>query len=539
MKSFNDFLNEEAKLRGSKGLPEDFLSDTERKVQQELRVRMDEPAQMQEHGPRIMQLIENGRRLTFGGLTTDQQKERAEELEELAKEVIYAEYTSILDNVDLDIRMVPFGEVANEMEDLENVPQQPEVQDMDEEEEEKKEEGKDKKKSFLDNLFKKTPKKEEFKDTEEFKERVDKAKLINNIIQGEAKNTKKILHSDLVKSGLERIFGERVAKEIFKVWDDTTKVADKLDWIIPIEHRADMMRNQMDGLAGVVEVKWPEAEENDGGDESEDSEVPSPRSAEDILKEIESGKDISDQEEEIGELFSSGNPVIVAMGVDFPMLLHETVKGIYELIAAAYLPSEDADPKEISKAKVVKSAVTSFEDEAEDFRYGPYIAGALRDFVNKCEGSDRYQNMREYVFGRIVLLDAKEFLSLMKGILEKTESAKKQVEEIISEIIEEIRQYEVDMLDEPDTSYGEDDDDDFVDPDKEEDDEIEKLIRKSSQREERKEDDYENMSKSELQELIDKSLDEGDFDTLRKIQPFMKESLEWKIYESEIKKILK
>ena len=34
MKSFNDFLNEEAKLRGSKGLPEDFLSDTERKAQQ-------------------------------------------------------------------------------------------------------------------------------------------------------------------------------------------------------------------------------------------------------------------------------------------------------------------------------------------------------------------------------------------------------------------------------------------------------------------------------------------------------------------------
>lgn len=537
MKSFNDFLNEEAKLRGSKGLPEDFLSDTERKAQQELRVRMDEPDQMREHGPRIMQLIENGRRLTFEGLTPDQQKQRAEELEELAKEVIYAEYASILDNVDLDIRMVPYGEIANEMEDLEDIPQQPEVQDMDEEEEEKKEEGKDKKKSFLDNLFKKTPKKEDFKDTEEFKERVDKAKLINNIIQGEAKNTKKILHSDLVKSGLERIFGERVAKEIFKVWDDTTKLADKLDWIIPIEHKADMMRNQMGGLVGAVEVKWPEAEEN-GEEEPEDDEVPSPRSAEDILKEIESGKDISDQEEEIGELFSSGNPVIVAMGVDFPMLLHETVKGIYELIAAAYLPSEDADPKEIGKSKVVKSAVTSFEDEAEDFRYGPYIAGALRDFVNKCEGSDRYPNMREYVFGRIVLLEAKEFLSLMKGILEGTASAKKQVEEIISEIIEEIRQYEVEMLDEPDTSYGEEEDG-FADPDKEEEDEIEKLIKKSSQREETTEGDYSNMSKSELQELIDKALDEGDFDTLRKIQPFMKESLEWKIYESEIKKILR
>jgi hypothetical protein len=126
----------------------------------------------------------------------------------------------------------------------------------------------------------------------------------------------------------------------------------------------------------------------------------------------------------------------------------------------------------------------------------------------------------------------------MKGILEKTASAKKQVEEIISEIIDEIRQYEVEMLDEPDTSYGEEEDG-FADPDKEEEDEIEKLIKKSSQREETTEGDYSNMSKSDLQKLIDKSLDEGDFETLRKIQPLMKESLEWKIYESEIKKILR
>ena len=69
------------------------------------------------------------------------------------------------------------------------------------------------------------------------------------------------------------------------MWDDTTKLADKLDWIIPIEHKADMMRNQMGGLVGAVEVKWPEAEEN-GEEEPEDDEVPSPRSAEDILKEI-------------------------------------------------------------------------------------------------------------------------------------------------------------------------------------------------------------------------------------------------------------
>jgi hypothetical protein len=546
MKSFIEFLNEEAKLQGSKGLPSDYLSDVDIKAQRELGIRKDSPEVSQRHFSDIMNLIETGRRLTFGNLTPDQQKQRANDLEELAKEVIYSEYGNMLENVDLNIKMVPYGQVSNEMPEIREVPetpasrgqQQSEMQGLEDDEEEKT--STDAKSSFLDRLFKKPKKKEEFVGSEEYKERVDKAKLINNIIQGEAKNTKKILHSELVKQGLERIFGATAAKDIFKVWDDITKVADKLDWIIPIEQKAGMMANMSQGMAGSVSVDWDEAEENEESDD-EESEVPSPRSAEDILKEIENGKDLDDLEEEIDELFDNGNPKINAIGVDFPMLLHEAVKGIYELIAAAYLPSEDAEEKEIKKAKVVKMATTSFEDEAEDFRYGPYIAGALRDFIVKCEGSDRYPNMREYVFGRMVLLEAKEFLSLMKSILEKKDSAKKQIEEMISDIIEEIREYEIEMLDEPedDIDYGSDYEDDEFATGEDEEDEIEKLIRQTSQKEQEVEGDYSKMSKRELQELIDAALDAGDFETLKKIQPFMKESLEWKIYESEIKKILK
>jgi len=47
------------------------------------------------------------------------------------------------------------------------------------------------------------------------------------------------------------------------------------------------------------------------------------------------------------------------------------------------------------------------------------------------------------------------------------------------------------------------------------------------------------LRKSELQDLIDQSLDSGDFDTLSRLQPFIKESFEWKMYESEIKRFIK
>ena len=60
-----------------------------------------------------------------------------------------------------------------------------------------------------------------------------------------------------------------------------------------------------------------------------------------ILKNLEEDDaDIDNEDEDIQELLSSGNPIIKSRGVDFPMLLHETVKGIYELIAAAGIPED-------------------------------------------------------------------------------------------------------------------------------------------------------------------------------------------------------
>ena len=113
-----------------------------------------------------MNLIETGRRLTFGNLTPDQQKQRANDLEELAKEVIYSEYGNMLENVDLDIKMVPYGQVSNEMPEISEVPetpasrgqQQSEMQGLEDDEEEEKT-STDAKSSFLDRLFKKPKKK--------------------------------------------------------------------------------------------------------------------------------------------------------------------------------------------------------------------------------------------------------------------------------------------------------------------------------------------------------------------------------------------
>jgi len=556
MKSFQDFINE-ARLKGNVGVPEEKLKEIERKAEQEKGIRIDDPRQAGQMGGQIMGLVNRSRQLMFSGKSKAECEEIEEKLVDLAKLVINTEYGDILQNVELDIQLVPFGQVADELEDIRDIQQRPSEDEQrrqaeeleDEEKEEKKEESSDKKKNFFDNLFGSKPKKEkeDFLKSEEYKLGVDVAKLVNAIGQGEAKNTKNILHSDVVKNGLREIFG-RNADEIFKIWDDTTKVADKLDWLIPIEVKAQMMADQMGGMAGAVQVSWPEAEENKGEkgqDENED--CPSCKSAEDILKNIEEGGDLDSNKEEISELLSSGNPKIKAVGVDFPMLLHETVKGIYQLIGSAWLPAMGASEKDIKKAEIIKAATSSFEDEAEDFRYGPYLAAALRDFINTCPNVDRYPNIREYVWGDMCYMaqtkeGKKQFLELFKGILEKTDKAKKKITEMISDIIDKIKEYEISQIDEPQTPEYSESEPEMDEPEGE--DEIERLIR-STQQDPSVVDgevDYSTLSRKQLDAELNDALDRGDKKALNAISKELQkrnESVMLQIYGEEIQKILK
>ena len=557
MKSFNDFINEEANLIKSISILHEKLKEIERKAEQEKGIRIDDQRQAGQMGGQIMNLIGRSRDLMFRGKSKAECEEIEEKLVDLAKLVINTEYGDILQNVELDIQLVPFGQVADELEDIRDIQQRPSEAEQrrqaeeldDEEKEEKKEESGDKKKDFFNNLFGSKPKKEkeDFLKSEEYKLGVDVAKLVNAIGQGEAKNTKHILHSDIVKNGLRDIFG-RNAEELFKIWNDTSKVADKLDWLIPIEVKAQMMADQMGGMAGAVQVSWPEAEENKGEEEQDEKEdCPSCKDAEDILKNIEEGGDLDDNKEEISELLSNGNPKITAVGVDFPMLLHETVKGIYQLIGSAWLPAMGASEKDIKKAKIVKTATSSFEDEAEDFRYGPYLAGTLRDFINTCPNVDRYPNIREYVWGDMCYMaqtkeGKKQFLELFKGILEKTDKAKKQITEMINDIIDRIKEYEISQIDEPQAPEYSEPEPEMEEPDGE--DEIEKLIRSTQQEPVAVEGevDYSTLSRKQLDGELNDALDRGDkkaLDAISKELQKRNESVMLQIYGEEIQKMLR
>lgn len=458
MKDFKKFL-EEISIKGNEGIPGEkdknepgYIKSVEDRAKNKLGI--DDRTNPHSLIPRIMQLVGKSQRLIAG-------KETA--LEELATKVILSNYGSILDGVTLDIK---FARAPRAVKD------------------------------FMDDCDSETCKLPELRKVEdpELKSEVDKRKIANLVTQGEAKNTKHILNMPEVKEGIIKIMGERDGEEAFRVWNEITSIADKLDWIIPVEAKADMMEHAPEGLAGACKVEWKPKEVEDKSEEELTAKEEEPQA----------------QEEGEEESYNEFEITVKAIGVDFPMLLHEAVKGIYELITSAGIPGNE------ELAKKVLLNTDTFEDEAEDFRYGPEVAADLRDFLNDNSSVDDYPNVREQVFGKMIRMEATSFLKLMKGILMKTPGARVQVDNIINEVIKELKDFDYNQALPSDGN-----------------DEPSYVVPTDNNATETSEVNYSELSQKELQMEMDDALDREDYEKAKKIQPFLKEST-LLVYSKEI-----
>lgn len=504
MKNFSKFL-EEITIKGNSGVPgEDdksekpYLRGVDDKGAQKISgVRDPRPLFME-----IMQLVGKAKSLSSG---------KNKELEEFAEKIIRDVYSGILDNVELDIKLVGDGQEIQEFMQEEDKRKDEEAQEQDEDDEKESQDEDETPTTIVST-------------DRDLKLEVDKRKLANNIIQGEAKNTKNIIEMPECRDGLKSILGDTKGQELHTTLLKICKIADQLDWIIAVDVKANMMEHNPAGMAGACSVDYSGCD----GDSCK-------KKAGDILKSLEDGEDVEDMGEEVEELFSEGKPKIKVRGMDFSMLLHETVKGIYELIARAGLPKDE------TLTRNVMLNTSSFSDEAEDFKYGPYIAADLRDFINKNNNVDKYPNVRENVFGKLMLLPADEFLSSMKNILLESPEGRQIIDNLIDEVISELDEYEGQMRDyDYKQALGEkgeesNDDDETKDvPEwwKEEGGkgDIDSIISKSN-----KPVEYSEMGQKELQTEIDNALDSGDYEKVKKISKYLKEGRE--IYLKELQRI--
>jgi hypothetical protein len=530
MKNYLKFIKEEIDARDIEGLPDDFIRKSDQEAERSLGVRKDDPRQMQQYGPQIAQLIGQSQQLMMSDergrrLSSDELNERKRKIEDLAKAVILDEYGDILEAsekpVELRIKLVDSGsDVNREIDELRDVPQRasrPEQPERDEDEDEEESQDDDQ---------------EESQDKDENIDvfsAASKKKILNMITQGEGKMTKDIISfSDVVEEGLKDIFGDNWSR-ILDVWKRTSDVADKMDWIIPISDKASMMKNQPMGMAGACDVTW--------------------ESLNFRLRPIQYLTENTDY----------NKIVITAVGIDFPMLIHEAVKGVYRLLSSGAIKLDD------ELAKAIKRSTTSFEDEAQDFRYGVTAQKMFNDFINACKDSDKYKQMRARVFAQLALdkdrggkYTDKKFLDITKslfstfdlerGVLtlnkDKFDSsmAKREIEELISDIVrvedeyeEELRRWEaeqeLDKFSQQDDKEEEGEEDGEFADEVDSDSDIQSLISKTAEREE----DLSNLTPRELQDLIDDALDAGDFDEVKRLSSYLKEGRE--IYLREIERI--
>jgi hypothetical protein len=111
---------------------------------------------------------------------------------------------------------------------------------------------------------------------------------------------------------------------------------------------------------------------------------------------------------------------IHAQAMVFPVLIHEIVKGVMELLSAHGLP------KDKSMANYVINKADFLAAEPWDMRLGPAVWGK---FTDKIPADDF--GLKHHVYSEIASLPAKEFHNQMREIMAGTKRGQKVIDEIL------------------------------------------------------------------------------------------------------------
>jgi len=141
---------------------------------------------------------------------------------------------------------------------------------------------------------------------------------------------------------------------------------------------------------------------------------------------------------------------IHAQAMVFPVLIHEIVKGVMELLSAHGLP------KDKKLTEYVTNKADFLAAEPWDMRIGPAIWSR---FTEAIDANDF--NLKHHVYSELAALPAKEFHRQMKEILAGTKQGHKIVKDIVDDVKHDMQQEEYHNAI---SELGIDEDDDYITP---------------------------------------------------------------------------
>jgi len=146
-------------------------------------------------------------------------------------------------------------------------------------------------------------------------------------------------------------------------------------------------------------------------------------------------------------------PTVKARAVTFPLLVHELVKGVYEVFGTHGLPD---DPRQ---AEMVLNAEDSLPSEIWDSRLGPvFWEKFVQAYPMELFDEDK-KHIQHYLFMRFSSLSAEEFMRVAKMILSGDPKGQQFIQRMVDDIVKDLKDQEYrnamgDEDDEDDEDYG-------------------------------------------------------------------------------------
>ena len=146
-------------------------------------------------------------------------------------------------------------------------------------------------------------------------------------------------------------------------------------------------------------------------------------------------------------------PTVKAKAVTFPLLVHELVKGVYEIFGTHGLPD---DPKQ---QEMILNAEDTLPAEIWDSRLGPIFWEKFVATYPMELFEDDMKHIQHYLFMRFSALSAKEFMRVAKMILRGEPQGQKFIQGMVNDIVSELKDEEFKQA----MGGGDDYDDDDLD----------------------------------------------------------------------------
>jgi hypothetical protein len=318
---------------------------------------------------------------------TDIERNHREELERLAVELVITEMGLGEDEIDFDVKIVGMGEIPTDDFNREQG-DQPNPQEVDVDGEQPSIDPANAEEEI-----------ELFHDLENFELESAKRRLINAMTQGASKRGHYMYH--LVGEKIQEITG---SEQLLGLYGILMSINDVNYW----QFSDQTISGAGDSVAGKVKVETPEGDNED---------------------------------EEGGEDPEYAKPKVIARGINFPVLVHELVKGVIEVIGT------QGQPNDRELFQQVMQQEDTLEKEMWDLRLGPAIWDRIRAQFPEETLMESGKYLQNYILMNIFKLPAKQFLVLMKEVISDSDKGKRLMINLLRGIQEMLNQqdYEYQM----------------------------------------------------------------------------------------------